>query len=324
MNSLSQIAVIYSSGDDTVNKIEIKNRKWECESAASCGDLERLKRARAAGCEWNVLTYLYAAKNGHLECLKYVHTNGCPTNIHATNESSEGGHIECLKYIHENGVKLHPDTCKKATRNGHLNCLKYAHKNGCILTNDIYNTIISSKCKSIECFKYLHENGCLWNEDICKNIVLFGNIDLLKYAYKNGCPWGENTCIHLFEKADIECIKYAYAHGCTWYEDYKIFTDIEITADIGKNDNKILECWDKKNIEIELHYNDYYYTPEKHQCIEGKWYDPFVTELLEDIQYLSYLSCVCTCCYEYDEDYINVVEKEKREETLKITLKMIN
>ena len=320
-----------TSTSDTRSEITIhkcdRNCDWECESAASVGDIERLKRAHKNGCKWNEMTTLGAARSGHLECLMYAHKNGCKLNIFTTNQAAERGHIECLKYVYENGVKLHPDTCKSAARNGHVNCLKYAHKNGCALTTNIYNTIAYSTCKSIECFKYLHENNCLWNEHICRDIVLRGNIELLKYAHENGFEWGEDTCIHLFEEANIECIKYAYDHGCTWYEDYKIYKNPTDDSNIGKNDNKLLDCWNKKSIEKELHYNDYYYTPTLHpsyHCINDKYYDKFIIDYIKDIGDYIYLAHRCWCCDgDLDEEYISLSEKEKRKETLEITLNII-
>jgi len=88
--------------------------------------------ARAAGFEWDELTFYAAAAKGRLTVLKWLWENGCPaqpdTVCHA---AAENGHLQVLKWAHkEVGFQLTTQGVIAAAEQGHWKIMQWALENG--------------------------------------------------------------------------------------------------------------------------------------------------------------------------------------------------
>ena len=162
------------------------NKSLVCKCAATYGQLDVLKWARANGCPLDADTCSRAAAEGeHLEVLKWLHANGAPWNEITCAWAAKYGHLEVLQWAHTNGVPWNNLTCAWAAEGGHLEVLQWART-----------------------------KGCPWTDATCACAAHGGHLEVLRWARKNGCPWDVNTCTMAAEGGHLEVLQWSRENGC--------------------------------------------------------------------------------------------------------------
>ena len=102
-----------------------------CDFSAKHGYLNLLKWARSSdaekssavetsgssqNCDWDALTFSYAAENNHLELLQWARSQGCPWDKWTCANAAMNGHLELLQWARSQGCVWDKWTCAFAAK----------------------------------------------------------------------------------------------------------------------------------------------------------------------------------------------------------------
>jgi len=127
-----------------------------CDTIASTGCIDLMKRARSKGAPWSVDTATVAAWNGHLDLLAYLHAEGCVGDAHTSEAAASAGHLECLALLHTQGVLVERQAAYAAAAHGHLACIEYiVSQAGC--GADAYMAAWAIVNGHVDCLRFARE-----------------------------------------------------------------------------------------------------------------------------------------------------------------------
>ena len=208
-----------------------------CSMAASKGNLDVLREARAIGCPWGN-TATNACRNGHLQILKWARTerdfrfDRVQLSSDCYLSAAKGGHLDVIKFLREERCGYDNKSAFEAARLGHPRCLELLYD---ICTenkarwrpNDVCASAVSGD--RIDVLKVAWKlQPAVYNAEKYGNPFLhfcvhpmqgaarLGRTDIMKWLLNNGCPWGTYTCEVLAGAGKPEASKWAAEalNGC--------------------------------------------------------------------------------------------------------------
>jgi len=216
----------------SADKSQSTKRGLVCSIAASKGNLDVLREARAIGCPWGN-TATYACRNGHLQILQWARlpyqldyrfdpvqlTSDCYYS------AAKGGHLDVIKFLREERCDFDNTSAFEAARLGHPRCLELLYA---ICTEIDGRWRPSGVCASAVSSGRIDVLKVAWNlQPVVYNAEYYndpfmnfnvepmqwaadgGRIDMMEWLLNNGCPWGSHTCQTIMDVGNPAVSKWA-------------------------------------------------------------------------------------------------------------------
>ncbi len=184
-----------------------------CDFAAKKGNIKVLRRARAMGRPWSLMTCAYAAEGGHLAIMKSVRRRGCPWGGHTWCYAAKSGNLAIMKWARANGCPLDSEAYLLAAKGGHLDVLEWMKKND----DPVHPNFLAqvSYAGRLDILMMFVDNGASMDELICHNAAETGNLEILEWAKAIGCTWaeGSRTCGVAAHSGHLTVLKWLVENG---------------------------------------------------------------------------------------------------------------
>jgi len=203
--------------------------------AASKGNLDVLREARAIGCPWGN-TAENACRNGHLRLLRWARLPHQPNprfnrvllNRDCYLSAAKGGHLDVIKFLREERCGYDNKSAYEAARLGHPRCLELLYEIHHIdweCENEWFSDLVCAFAVISERIdvltvawklqpavydaEYYRDPFLNFNVQPMQYAAHIGRIDMMKWLLDNGCPWGSHTCQTIMDVGNPAVSKWA-------------------------------------------------------------------------------------------------------------------